>query len=78
MASNLNFKLLRLKAGLRQIDIARKMNISENSVTKWETGRGSPGIELQAKLAEVLGCSKVDVDRAFEGANTGKMMIKKI
>ncbi len=67
MGSNLGFKMLRLKAGLRQLDIAREIEVSENTVTKWETGRGSPDIELQAKLVKVLGCSETEVEKAFEG-----------
>lgn len=67
MGSNLAFKMLRLKAGLRQLDIAKEMNVSENAVTKWETGRGRPSIELQADLANLLRCKVTDIIEAFEG-----------
>ncbi len=65
MVSNLGFKMLRLKAGLRQLDVAREIEVSENTVTKWETGRGIPDVELHAKLAKVLGCSQTEVENAF-------------
>lgn len=36
------FKLARMKAGLRQIDIARMLDVSESLVACWETGRLRP------------------------------------
>lgn len=48
------FKLARMKAGLRQIDIARALGVSESLVAYWETGRKRPAEQYLPKLAEML------------------------
>jgi len=55
MGCRLNkFKLARMKAGLTQLELAKKLGVSESLITKWETGRGKPrGVKLEM-LAQVL------------------------
>ena len=48
-------KKLRTEKGMTQRDIAEKMNISPKTVSKWETGAGSPDISLLRELSEILG-----------------------
>lgn len=48
------FKLARMKAGLRQIDIARALGVSESLIAYWETGRKRPKPEHIAVLADML------------------------
>ena len=50
---------LRKKQGLRQEDIARKLNITRGAVTSWELGRTSPRVKILPELAKILKC-KVD------------------
>lgn len=52
-------KLARMRGGLRQIDIARKIGVSESQLSKIETGRIEPSGEILARIAEVL---RVDED----------------
>lgn len=55
MQSLTHFKLARMKAGLRQMDVARALDISESLVTKWETQRSRPGECFEGPLEKLLG-----------------------
>jgi len=59
MVSLNGFKVARMNKGMRQIDLANALGVSESSVAKWETGRAKPGPELSKKIEAVLGV-KVD------------------
>lgn len=48
------FKLARMKTGLRQVDLARALGVSESLVAYWETGRKRPKPEHIAVLADML------------------------
>ena len=40
-----NLKMLRKQAGMSQEQLAEKLGVSRQAVTKWETGAGIPDIE---------------------------------
>ena len=40
-----NLKLHRIKAGLTQLELARRLGVKECVITFWETGRSQPHIE---------------------------------
>ena len=48
-------KELRLKAGLTQVQLAKKMNVDQAAVSRWETGETKPLRKCHKKLAKVLG-----------------------
>ena len=48
---------LRTQRGLTQRDLAEKLNISDKTVSRWETGRGLPDASLMLPLSETLGIS---------------------
>lgn len=50
-----NFKLARLQKGLRQVDLAKLVGVSESAVTKWETNRTRPRPEHREKIEKALG-----------------------
>lgn len=50
-----NFKLARLQKGLRQMDLAKLLGVSESAVAKWETNRTRPRVEYREKLEKALG-----------------------
>lgn len=50
-----NFQRLRKQAGLSQEDVAQKLFISRQSVSKWENGGAEPGIEHLIALADLYG-----------------------
>lgn len=48
---------LRKKQGLTQQQLADKLNLSNKTISKWETGSGCPDISNLSILAETLGIS---------------------
>lgn len=50
-------KELRKKHGFTQKELAEKINVSNKTVSKWETAKGFPDIVLIEDLAKVLGVS---------------------
>ena len=50
-------KELREKRKLTQKELAEKLQVSDNAVSKWETGRGLPDIGIIDDLAKALGVS---------------------
>lgn len=48
---------LRESKGLSQTELAEKLFVSAQAVSKWETGRGLPDISLLEPLSEALGVS---------------------
>ena len=50
-------RMLREKKGLTQAQLAEKLQVSDKTVSKWETGRGLPDITLLEPLAGALGVS---------------------
>ena len=55
---------LRKKQGLTQQQLADKLNLSNKTISKWESGNGSPDISNLPILAEALGIS---VDELLKG-----------
>lgn len=49
-----DFKLARMKAGLRQIDLAKALGVSESLVAKWETDRSKPTPEMSQRIEKIL------------------------
>lgn len=54
-------KELREKRGLTQAELAKKLNVSDKSVSKWETGKGYPDISLLTPIANVFGISVTEL-----------------
>lgn len=54
---NENIKSYRKKNGLSQEDLAEKLNVVRQTVSKWETGLSVPDAEMLIRLAEVLNTS---------------------
>jgi transcriptional regulator with XRE-family HTH domain len=54
-------KLLRLQDGLTQTDLAKRMNVAQNTVSAWEKGKTEPDIEMLKKLAACFDTTIDDV-----------------
>ena len=52
---------LREKKKLTQGDLAAALNVSDKTVSKWETGRGYPDITLLEPIARVFGISVMEL-----------------
>lgn len=64
---------LRTKAGLTQLDIAEKLDVSAAAIGAWENGRAKPRLTKLGQLAELLGTSAADLmgEDAAEAAING-------
>lgn len=64
---------LRAKAGLTQLDIAEKLDVSAAAIGAWENGRAKPRLTKLGQLAELLGTSAADLmgEDAAEAAISG-------
>lgn len=54
----------RREMGLTQQQLADKLNLSNKTISKWESGTGSPDISNLAEVAKVLG---ITVDELLNG-----------
>ena len=50
-------KTKRKEKGLTQEELAKKINVTEKAISRWETGRGTPDISLLIPLSNKLGIS---------------------
>lgn len=55
--SKLAFRLktLRMQKGMTQSELAKAMDVSQNAIFNWETGKREPNAESIEKLAKILG-----------------------
>lgn len=51
---NNNLKLCRIKAGLTQLELAKRLGVKERVICFWETGRSKPHIEQAVDIARIL------------------------
>ena len=54
-------KELREKNHLTQAELAEKINVSDKTVSKWETGKGYPDISLLEPIAKIFGISVTEL-----------------
>ena len=57
-------KTMRKAKNLTQREVAEKLNISEKTVSKWETGNGLPDVSLMLPLCELL---EISVNELLSG-----------
>lgn len=59
MSSNIGEKItkLRKEKGLTQLQLAEQLNISDKAVSKWESGKGDPSLEMLSSLSDFFNCS---------------------
>ncbi len=79
-----NLKLLRKNKKMSQEELAEKMNVSRQSVSKWETGEAYPEINNILQLCKVFNCkindlvndSIIDMDEMDEEVKTSAVKFK--
>ena len=54
-------KELREKHHLTQVELAEKLNVSDKTVSKWETAKGYPDITLLEPIAKIFGISVTEL-----------------
>lgn len=76
MKFNENLKYLRKKEGLTQEELAEKLNVSRQSVTKWESGQALPDIEKVKEIAYIFSVSVDCLIGDIESKSTNKIKKK--
>ena len=56
-----NLALYRKRVGMTQAELAERINYSDKSVSKWESGNGVPDIYILVQLAEIFGVTVNDL-----------------
>ena len=56
-----NIKYYRKRARYSQEQIARKLDVTQGSVSSWETGRNLPDMKTMIELAKILGVTVDDI-----------------
>ncbi len=71
-------KELREKFHLTQAELATKLNVSDKTVSKWETGKGYPDISLLEPIAMVFGVSITELmsGNAVSNVNVSANMMR--
>lgn len=64
-----NVKMLRKQAGMSQEQLAEKLGVSRQAVTKWETGAGIPDIENIMAISALFDISIDDLLSNENGRN---------
>ena len=59
-----NIKRLRLSRGLNQVQFAERLNVTQGSVSHWETGRAMPDTYQLLRIAKAF---DITVDELTEG-----------
>ncbi len=54
----------RVSQNMTQKELADKLNVTQKTISKWETGVGYPDVSMYVSISEVL---KVDIDYLFKG-----------
>ena len=65
-------KRLREEKNLTQSQLAKRLNISDKTVSKWETRKGYPDISLMKPLADCLGISVMELLSGTDVTNTNR------
>ena len=71
-------KKIREKNGFTQAGLAEKLNVSDKTVSKWETGKGYPDISLLEPIASVFGISVMELlsGNAISNLNVSSNMLR--
>lgn len=59
-------RLARMKAGLRQIDVAKAAGIAESTLSHYETGRTKPSPAVLKKLVEIFGVTENELLKNYK------------
>ena len=71
MSCSKRLKISRKEKGISQEQLAEKLNVSRQSVAKWEAGESSPDLEKCKQLADIFGVSLDDLANYEPEENMG-------
>lgn len=56
----------RIAKGFSQLELSKLLNVSQNTISQWESGARKPDIVMLKKLAHILGCTADDLLEPIE------------
>ncbi len=62
---------MRKQNNMTQKDLAEKLNVSDKVISKWETGKCLPDVEMMMKLSRALGVSISELYECIENTDAG-------
>lgn len=65
----------RKKRNMTQADLAKRLNVTSQAISKWENGRGLPDVELLKSLSEIF---EVNIEEILNGEEKSKKTHNKI
>lgn len=68
-------KSLREKRKLTQKELAEQINVSDKTISKWETEKGLPDVSVIEELAKALGVSITDLWKYYYGCWKRKFFV---
>ncbi len=57
----ITLKAARVNAGLKQREAAEKLNVSRETICKWENGKTMPNVKQAAAICELYRCAIDDL-----------------
>ena len=69
------FSSKRIEKGLSQEEIAAKLNVTRQAVSKWENGKAMPDISLMPQIAQIL---DVSIEKLLTGNEPEKQVVEKV
>ena len=70
-----NLQEFRKKRGLTQEELAQKLGVTFQAVSKWENAKAAPDIFLLPTMAGIFGCT---IDQLFQGVKREPIRVDKI
>ena len=62
----MTLKEFRENSGLRQVDVADKLDVDQAAVSHWESGKTRPSRKYHARIAKLYGCTVDELLRTDE------------
>lgn len=56
-----NIKRIREERGMSQLELSRKLSVSDKTISSWETNRTEPKIAMIEQLCIALNCQKSEI-----------------
>lgn len=63
---------LREEKKMTQLELAKHLQVSDKTVSKWETGKGYPDIALIEHISKALGISTIELLSGDDISNTNR------
>lgn len=53
----MNLREMRKRCGITQTELAKRLQLQQNTITQWELGHRMPRADLLPKIADEVGCT---------------------